>query len=182
MTASHSVIAADYVTALYERERARCVVLEMFCSMLFAAFSFACTAADLVTTPEMLPRLWGMFDDAGRGFRHTEQAAFVVATGGGRLALVRWPDAGEPDTVRWYGRFPAGVMAIVHTHPNWQPLPSNIDIRTAQQAHLPVYVVTATEISKTAGGPAEIVLNGDWKPVQVDNAVHEIDASGLPRR
>ena len=154
----------------------------MFCSMLLALFSSAYTAADIVTTPEIRLMLWRMFDDSGLGFKPTEQAAFVVATGGGRLALVRWPDAGEPDTVRWYGPFPARAIAIVHTHPNWRPLPSKIDIRTAQQTHLPVYVVTATEISKTVGGPPEIVLNGDWKPVHVDNAVHEIVASGLPSR
>ena len=123
-------------------------------------------SADVVTTPEILPMLWRMLDDAGHGFTHTEQAAFVVVKDG-RLALVKWADAGEPDTARWFGPLPPGVMAIVHTHPNWEPLPSNIDIRAAQQSHLPVYVVTATEISKTAGGPPEIVLNGDWNPVHV---------------
>jgi len=144
--------------------------------MLLAAFSFACSvnstvppekrSTDLVTTPGMLPLLWQMLDAAGHGFRHTEEAAFVVVKDG-RLALVRWPKAGEADTVRWFGPLPDNVMAIVHTHPNWEPLPSNIDIRTAQRSHLPVYVVTATEISKTAGGSPEIVLNGDWNPVHV---------------
>ena len=150
--------------------------------MLFVVVSLTFTAADLVTTPEMLPPLWRMFEDSGRGFSHTEEAAFVVAGKDGRFALVRWPDAGEPDTVRWYGPFPDGVIAIVHTHPNWQPLPSKIDIRTALRCQVPVYVVTATEISKTVGGPPEIVLNGDWNPRHVDNARHEIVPAGLPCR
>ena len=150
--------------------------------MLVAAFSLGSIASDPVTTPEMLPMLWRLLDDAGLGFRHTEEAAFVVAKGGGRFALVRWPETGESDTARWYGRFPDGVIAIVHTHPNWRPLPSRIDIRTAQRSRLPVYVVTATEISKTEGGRAEIVLKGDWKPGQFDNAGHEIVPTGLPYR
>ncbi len=43
---------------------------------------------------------------------------------------------------RWAEPLPNGVVAIVHTHPNWERLPSTIDIRTSQRIHLPVYVVT----------------------------------------
>ncbi len=93
-----------------------------------------------------MPVLWQMFGDAGFGLRHTEEAAFIVGNADGRLALIRWPEAGEPDTSRWTGPLPEGVVAIVHTHPNWNPLPSKIDIRTAQRSRLPVYVVTRTEI------------------------------------
>src|SRR5207245_9711382 len=70
-------------------------------------------SADVVTAPELLPLLWQMFDDAGLGFRRTEQAGFVIATPGGRFVVVRWLEAGEPDTVRWYGALPDGVVATV---------------------------------------------------------------------
>jgi hypothetical protein len=114
--------------------------------------------------PEVLPLLWQMLGDAGLGFRHTEQAAFIVRKNGGRWVLIRWPDAGEPNTSRWAGPPPNGAVAIVHTHPNWEPLPSRIDIRTAQRSRLPVYVITRTEISRTLGGRPQVVLSGDWRP------------------
>jgi hypothetical protein len=120
-------------------------------------------SGEVATNPDVVPVLWEMFGDAGFGLRHTEEAAFIVGTETGRFILVRWPSGGEPDTARWTGRIPDGVVAIVHTHPNWQPLPSRIDIRTAQRSHLPVYVVTRTEISKTLGGSPQIVLTGDWR-------------------
>jgi hypothetical protein len=122
-------------------------------------------SGELAIAPEVLPLLWQMLGDAGFGFRHTEQAGFIVRKPGGQLTLVRWPDAGEPDTSRWAGKLPDGAIAIVHTHPNWEPLPSKIDIRTAQRSHLPVYVITRNEISKTLGGSPQIVLSGDWSAV-----------------
>ena len=119
-------------------------------------------APEFATNPVVVPVLWKMFGDAGFGHRHTEEAAFVVGNSEGRLMLVRWPSAGEPDTAWWSGPMPTGTVAIVHTHPNWNPLPSNIDVRTARQSRLPVYVVTRTEISRTTGGSAEVVLRGEW--------------------
>jgi hypothetical protein len=120
-------------------------------------------AGDIATHGEVVAVLWQMFGDAGFGFKHTEEAAFVVGNGADGFVVVRWPSGGEPDSARWMGPIPDGVVAIVHTHPNWQPLPSNIDIRTARSSRLPVYVVTRNEISKTVGGSPEIVFNGDWR-------------------
>jgi hypothetical protein len=120
-------------------------------------------SGEVATDPEVVPGLWQMLGDAGFGFRRMEEAAFIVRKADGRLILVRWPEAGEPGTSRWFGPLPSGVVAIAHTHPNWDPNPSKIDIRTAQQSHLPVYVVTRSEISKTLGRSPQIVLSGDWR-------------------
>ncbi|HEX7420875.1 MAG TPA: Mov34/MPN/PAD-1 family protein [Thermoanaerobaculia bacterium] len=118
---------------------------------------------DVATRREVAVVLREMFGDAGFGLRHAEEAAFVVANGASGFVVLRWPSGDQSDTARWIGPMPAGVVAIVHTHPNWQPLPSNIDIRTAKSSRLPVYVVTRDQISKTAGGSPEIVFNGDWR-------------------
>jgi JAB domain-containing protein similar to deubiquitination enzymes len=117
---------------------------------------------EFATNPAVVPVLWKMFGDAGFGHRHSEEAAFVVGNDEGRLMLVRWPRVEEADTALWSGPLPSGIVAIVHTHPNWNPLPSNIDVRTARQSRLPVYVITRTEISRTTGGSPEIVLRGEW--------------------
>lgn len=108
-------------------------------------------AGEFATDPEVVPVLWQMFGDAGFGLRHTEEAAFILGNGAGGFIIVRWPASPELDSARWTGPMPGHVVAIVHTHPNWQPLPSGIDIRTAQRSHVPVYVVTRSAISKTSG-------------------------------
>ncbi|HEX7677088.1 MAG TPA: hypothetical protein VF713_03115 [Thermoanaerobaculia bacterium] len=92
--------------------------------------------------------------------RYAEQGAFVVRTQG-ILYFVVWPPGAEKDMLRWYGRFPDGTIAIVHTHPPWIPQASNLDLNAARGAHIPVYVLTPFRISKTAGGPSEVVIEGD---------------------
>ena len=94
--------------------------------------------------------------------RHNEQGAFVVQTAGGLQYFVAWPPSEERDLARWYGHFPDGTVAIVHTHPPHLPEPSKLDIAVARRARIPVYVITPSRISKTTGGPAEVVADGDW--------------------
>lgn len=122
-----------------------------------------------VSTPEIAedPSVRAIFREMLRqsryGFSREEVAAFVVRDGDAHLVSVAWPDAdGIPDSARWCGRFPAGVVAIVHTHPNWLPQPSMIDARTAQVTHVPVYVITPDRVSKTAGGRSLVVLDHGW--------------------
>jgi YVTN family beta-propeller protein len=108
-------------------------------------------------------RLYVANSSSNTVLRHTEEAAFIVGNGAGGFIIVRWPASAELDSARWTGLLPGHVVAIVHAHPNWQPLPSGIDIRTAQRGHVPVYVVTQNAISKTSGGSPEMVLSGDWR-------------------
>ncbi len=93
--------------------------------------------------------------------RNAEQGAFVVKTGD-LLYFVAWPPGDERDMLRWYGRFPEGTVAIVHTHPAWLPEASRLDARTAHDAKIPVYVITPFRIAKTSGGATEVVMAGDW--------------------
>ena len=97
------------------------------------------------------------------GFSHIEQAALIVRDGNGELAAVPWPSDGAPDSGRWEGAFSAGAVAIAHTHPNWLPYPSPIDAATARHARMPVYVITASAISKTTGGEPLTVIAGKWE-------------------
>lgn len=93
--------------------------------------------------------------------RHREQGAFVVRTGG-LLYFVAWPPSEEKEVLRWYGRFPEGTVAIVHTHPPWYPAASPIDLRAARGANIPVYVLTPYGIARTTGGASSVVMEGDW--------------------
>jgi proteasome lid subunit RPN8/RPN11 len=94
--------------------------------------------------------------------RFHEQGAFVVRTAGGTLYFVMWPRGDEKDVLRWYGRFPDGTIAIVHTHPPWLPAPSPPDIKAARGAGIPIYVITATSIARTTGEQPEVIAQGDW--------------------
>jgi hypothetical protein len=113
-------------------------------------------SADLITIPQLRPLLQQIVEDGGNGFRDMEEAGFVTVHEG-QFAIVRWSPAGEAFTGRWFGRLPEGALAIVHTHPNWQPMPSTIDARTAARTGLAVYVLTSTTITKTSGGTPQIV-------------------------
>jgi hypothetical protein len=94
--------------------------------------------------------------------RDREHGAFVVRSPEGILYFVAWPPSGEKDVLRWYGRFPEGTVAILHTHQAWDPHVSKIDRKAAQASGLPVYVITPLRISKTRGGPSQAVIEGDW--------------------
>jgi hypothetical protein len=99
---------------------------------------------------------------ATRPFSHEERAAFVIRRNE-RIYCLAWKPSPEPDMARWDGPLPEGTIAIVHTHPNWLPMPSNVDARTARETRLPVYVVTRSRISKTNGQRGEVVLAGSWE-------------------
>jgi hypothetical protein len=105
-----------------------------------------------------------MVAEARYGFSETEEAAFVIRDAEGLISFVRWPPAGVKQQARWPGAFPAGTIAIVHTHPNRIPNPSALDERAARRKGIPIYVLTRTKITRTTGGGVEVVVDGDWSP------------------
>lgn len=131
--------------------------------------------ADLAAQPAALRIFWGLLQQARLGFSQIEHTAFIVRDAAGSITSVPWPDAGEANVGRWMGAFPANVVAIVHTHPNWLPTPSHIDAHTALRTSLPVYVITRAHISKTQNGSTTMVMDGDWKPGVVCDAAGASD-------
>jgi len=94
--------------------------------------------------------------------RFGEQGAFVVRSSDGLLYFVAWPPAQEKDLLRWYGRFPEGTVAILHTHAPSLWSASKLDMAVARRLNIPVYVITPRRITKTVGGPSLIVREGEW--------------------
>jgi hypothetical protein len=127
---------------------------------------------DIATDPSARRMFWDLVRHARYGFSNREQVAFIIRERDGALSCVVWPSSGEPDSGRWEGPFPTGVVAIAHTHPNWLPVPSSIDIRTATRTRTPVYVVTRSQIYETAGGEPVAVARTSWKP--------ETSGDGMP--
>lgn len=123
-------------------------------------------ADDLAADRGVRQVFWHMLSETRYGFSHEEAAAFIVRSGE-TLSAIEWPSDGVAGSARWTGAIPRGVVAIVHTHPNWMSSPSPIDVHTARASRLPVYVVTRSRIAKTFGtGPQLVVVDGDWKPMQ----------------
>lgn len=120
-------------------------------------------AIEITADPAVRRVMWRLLADSRWGFSHTEKAAFIVRTSSGELACLLWRSDDE-NQARWRGAFPRGTIAIAHTHPNWLPAPSGIDMRTARRTNTLVYVVTRSRIYRTAGGKPEMVFKGDWKP------------------
>ncbi|MFL6248706.1 MAG: hypothetical protein ACJ74H_21965 [Thermoanaerobaculia bacterium] len=118
-------------------------------------------SAELVDDPVVLSFCRVLARDA-IAERSREHGAFVVRTPDGLLYFVAWPPDAERNILRWYGRFPDGTVAILHTHEGWLPDPSKIDRRTATDAGIPVYVITPAQITKTTGGATEVVMTGNW--------------------
>jgi len=134
-------------------------------ALLTTLFAHAPAAGDLAADPSVRAGFWKLVAESRYGFARTEEAMFIVRGPGGAVTFVRWPGSGLHHQARWIGRFPPGTIAIVHTHPNWVPEPSAIDTRLAARIGIPVYVVTRTRISRTAGGVNETLVARDWRPV-----------------
>jgi hypothetical protein len=146
------------------------LIVQLLCGIAPAGLTSAsdcvsqCWNAELADEPVVRQTCWRLLARARFGFSRGEQAAFIVRGESGRISAVEWPSKGEPDSALWVGAFPAGTVAIVHTHPNWLGTPSRIDAHTARSTHLPVYVITRTRICKTDGASTHIVVDGDWQP------------------
>jgi hypothetical protein len=92
-----------------------------------------------------------LFEQSGDAEHEGERAAFVVLGPGGRLELIPWP--APPRNIRsvnWTGAMPAGVVAVMHTHPSTVPRPSGQDLAEARRLSLPFYVVSRTSLCVAA--------------------------------
>jgi proteasome lid subunit RPN8/RPN11 len=96
------------------------------------------------------------------GMSNTEEAAFLIRNAAGATFFLHWRSDGELNQATWTGPIPAGTVAILHTHPNYFPIPSNRDIRVAREIAIPVYVITRNRITRTDGDKPVVVVTGDW--------------------
>jgi proteasome lid subunit RPN8/RPN11 len=96
------------------------------------------------------------------GMANTEEAAFLIRNAAGATFFLHWPSDGELNQATWNGPIPVGTIAIMHTHPNYLPIPSNRDIRVARASAIPVYVITRNRIERTDGDKPVIIATGDW--------------------
>ena len=128
---------------------------------VITAFVLTFTMIDL-DDPAVHGVLKDLLRSARYGCSNEEQAAFLIRNATGATFFLRWRSDGQLNRAEWDGPLPAGTVAIVHTHPNWLPLPSKRDNRVALQTSVPVYVITRTRIVRTDGGAGVVLIAGDW--------------------
>lgn len=98
---------------------------------------------------------WGMGDQ--------ERAAFLVRDSDGTLTLLEWT---SHDSFRasWRGVMPAGTIAVVHTHPHFDPEPSRHDITEAQRIGIPIVVLSRHGMTAVDASGAIYDLHAGRKP------------------
>lgn len=107
---------------------------------------------------------WDLLKMASYGQSQYEQAAFIIRDPSGAERFARWPFQHQASEATYAQAMPSNAIAIIHTHPNRVPLPSDHDVRLAARLQLPVFVVTRTMIARTDGRGVEIIYRGDWQP------------------
>ncbi|MEO8585336.1 MAG: Mov34/MPN/PAD-1 family protein [Acidobacteriota bacterium] len=104
-------------------------------------------------------KLW---ESASFGSTPQERAAWVVPDGSEGVRWVNWPSGRRFLTEQWKGPVPAGVVAIVHTHPAMvDPKPSAQDVETARRLGVPVYTISRSAIWKAEPNGSIVSVDGE---------------------
>ncbi len=116
-----------------------------------------------------------------------EAAAFVVANPDGQLTLVPWPMDKATLESKYCGKVPAGVVAVVHTHPENCRDPSPQDFKVAAKLGVPVLVLSPHGIcaaNPSSGSPQWLLKDRHWmihyrsaKPPQMTATPPQADAN-----
>lgn len=109
-------------------------------------------------------RQYGLLLAAAKfGSDAVEHGAFLVREPDGRLRLVRW-SGGYSRSISYSGRFPAGALAVIHTHPPNTPEPSPHDRREATRIGMPILVLTplAVTVAWPDGSADALATKGGW--------------------
>lgn len=134
---------------------------------------------EIACDPAVIRQAWGLLKVAAYGQSWQEHAAFITRGADGRRSLTMWKFEHESCRATYSGARPEHVVAIIHTHPNSLPLPSNGDALLARHTRLPVYVVTRTMISRTDGRHTESVWDGDWNPGRAPSGARSICSANV---
>lgn len=136
---------------------ANLAVVLLLCAATVRSEEIACQSS-------VLSGFWRLLAQARFGEAQQERAAFVTRDEDGNYHLVFWPFLRELRRASYFGKFPRNVVAIVHTHPNGEALPSEGDRELARRIGLPIYVLTRTCVSRTTGKDIDTLWLGDWNP------------------
>ena len=140
----------------------RTAAIAMAMALLITAARSEC--AEITCDAVVVRDAWDLLKLARYGRSDRERAAFVMQDAAGRHSFRAWHDQHKLLSATYFGVLPRDAVAIIHTHPNGSPYPSDGDEQVALRTGLPVYVLTRTRICRTTGHGVEHLLDGDWNP------------------
>src|ERR1043166_4860040 len=138
--------------------------MRMFMLAMLMAVAAQAVEPELFCHAQVVEQSWQLLKSARYGIGHQEEAAFVVEQPDGALSFVVWKPTAEAMATHFTGVLPAHIVAIVHTHPMGQSVPSSDDRDTARRLGIPVYVLVRNGITRTLGDSHETLVAGDWNP------------------
>ena len=124
--------------------------------------------AQTLTRAEVVGHVDDLLRCAGYGRTSNECAAFLIADG----QWIEWPRAAGFQKAHWSGPLPAGVIAIVHTHPRREPYPSSRDSDEAQRLGIPIVAITPATlgVARPDGKRLMIIERFGWAEVGTGSA------------
>jgi Prokaryotic homologs of the JAB domain len=96
--------------------------------------------------PDVIAAFDLLLRKAAYGHLGEERAGFLVLDDD-RFQMIVWPPSHRFHAEEWRGKVPNGTVAVVHTHPAGQPLPSAHDLMEAQRVGVPMIVVTPMSVA-----------------------------------
>lgn len=114
----------------------------------------------------LMEKSWQLLAAARYGTTDYERAAFATTTADGQIVFIAWPHTSRELRADFQGVIPPHTIAIVHTHPNWSPLPSDQDAALAARLGIRVYTLTRSTVTLTDGRTTRVIATGDWNPAR----------------
>jgi proteasome lid subunit RPN8/RPN11 len=127
----------------------------------FAGFDLRQSAKD----PCVLRAFSDLLMRAAMRGRNAEVAAFLTSEDDGTFGFLIWPASDPRFKASFQGRVPPRTVAIVHTHPTFEPMPSRHDVETARRIGLPIVVITLWSLSAVdpvTGEAFELIGKSAW--------------------
>lgn len=125
---------------------------------------------DLAADARVIDFFSDVYVHAGLSNRYAETAAFLVRDTAGDVQCLAWPLTNESRKESFSGAIPLQTIALVHSHPSMDRLPTAHDKDVARALHLPMIVLTQSNITLFDPDSNEttlIVDNRTWVPRRI---------------
>jgi|SRR5579859_6833407 len=125
---------------------------------------------DLTADARVLDFFSDVYVHSGVSNRYAETAAFLVRDTNGDVQCLAWPMTNEMRQESFKGSIPLQTIALVHSHPSMDRYPTPHDMDVARALHLPMIVLTQTNVAvfdPESGLTTLLIDNRNWVPRQI---------------
>ena len=112
-----------------------------------------------------------LYSHSGVSNQYEERAAFLVRDTHGNVQCLEWPRTNQMRAESFKGSIPLQTVALVHSHPAMDRLPTQHDMDLARALHLPMIVLTQSNVAifdPDSGTTTFPIENRNWVPRHID--------------